>query len=51
MPELEKALRMSADDFEQTYHTVKPHPTDPVIFFCKGGVRASEANDFARFKI
>ena len=22
---------------------------DPVVFFCKGGVRASEANDFARY--
>jgi len=48
MGELERALQMSAEEFEQTYRIPKPHPSDPVIFFCKGGVRASEANDFAR---
>jgi 3-mercaptopyruvate sulfurtransferase SseA len=49
MPQLEKALSLSAEEFERTYRIAKPKPADPVIFFCKGGVRASEANDFIRF--
>ena len=48
MSELEKAFRLSAEEFEQTYRIPKPEPDDPVVFFCKGGVRAAEANDFIR---
>ena len=51
MADLEKALRMTAQDFEQHYRIAKPRPTDPVIFLCKGGVRAAEANDVTRFAL
>jgi hypothetical protein len=39
---------MPDEEFVQKYNVSKPKVSDPVIFFCKAGIRASEANDFTR---
>lgn len=49
MAEVESAFRMSTTEFESKYGVMKPRQDDPVIFLCRRGIRAAEANDFVRW--
>jgi len=40
---------MDKAQFEKKYGITKPGRADPVIFFCRKGIRAKEGSDFIRF--
>lgn len=41
--------RMDNVRFEEKYGISKPARADPVIFFCRKGIRAKEGSDFIRY--
>lgn len=48
--EVEEALSLEADAFEERYGVVKPTQDTDIIFHCRGGVRSLVAMD-AAFKL
>ncbi|KAJ1913036.1 Thiosulfate sulfurtransferase/rhodanese-like domain-containing protein 3, partial [Tieghemiomyces parasiticus] len=46
--EVADALQLSADRFHARYGFTKPQPSEPVIFYCRSGVRAGAAVEAAQ---
>lgn len=48
MPDLEKALKLGSEDFKVEYGREKPENDADIIFTCRSGRRAQEAEVIAK---
>ncbi|XP_055376821.1 rhodanese domain-containing protein CG4456 [Condylostylus longicornis] len=48
LPELESALKLSANEFKDKYDLEKPEGSKTLIFSCRSGARAQKAADLAK---